>query len=40
MEGVWLWADHIQGIHSQSPIPRSMKLLGQPGKELMTGEIW
>ena len=29
MEGVWLWAHHIQAIHSESFILRSMKLLGQ-----------
>ena len=30
MEGVVSWANHIQAIHSQRPILRSMKLLGQP----------
>ena len=34
MEGVWSWADHIQALHSQSPILRSTKLLGQHGKNL------
>ena len=32
MKGVWSWADHIQAIHSQSPILRSMKLQGRPTK--------
>ena len=29
MEGAVLWADHIQAIHSQRLILRSLKLLGQ-----------
>ena len=33
MESVVSWANHIQAIHSQHPILRSMKLLGQPGKK-------
>jgi hypothetical protein len=39
MEGVVLWADHIQAIHSQRPILRSTKLLRQPEKKIMTDEI-
>ena len=29
LEGVVLWANHIQAIHSQRPILRSTKLLEQ-----------
>ena len=33
MKDVWSWANHIQAIHSQCPILRSTKLLGQPKKK-------
>jgi hypothetical protein len=33
------WADHIQAIHSQCPIMRSTKFLGQPKKKLPKDEI-
>jgi hypothetical protein len=39
MEGVVLWAYHIQAIHSQRPILQSMKLLMQPEKKLLKDEI-
>ena len=33
MEGVWPWENHIQVIHSQSPILWSIKILRQPEKK-------
>ena len=39
MDGVVLWADHIQAIHSHRSILRSTKLLRQPGKKLLIDEI-
>ena len=39
MEGVVPWSDHIQAIHSQRLILRSMNLLGQPETKLLTDEI-
>ena len=39
MEGVWLWADHFQAIHSQSPILWFTKLLRHPPKKLPTDGI-
>jgi hypothetical protein len=40
MEGVWSCADHIQAIHSQSPILRCTKLLEQFETKFSTNEFW
>ena len=40
MKGVWSWAYHIQAIHSQSPILRSTKLLGEYEKEFGRMKFW
>ena len=40
MKGVWSWANHIQTIHSQSPILRSTKLLKQTGIFFRRMKVW
>jgi hypothetical protein len=40
MEVVWSWANHIQAILSQSPILRSINLLGQLVKNLWHMKLW